>query len=200
MVFGDHAHRETAQPSPTCRRTLQYARDWQTAEKIVYSTTLESVSSAKARIERTFEPDAVRTLNAEADHDLTIDGPNLAAQAIAAGLVDEYLLFITTSVVGGGKRFFADGVRLLDELAGVLASSGSLISSRAHTTLRDVGVSRCRSSKTAPAPRAPRRQLSRSWPARTPQPVRARRPSARSPPGSGSPRARRTHGPWAAVR
>jgi hypothetical protein len=166
----------------------------------VYSTTLESVSSAQARIERTFEPDAVRTLKAEADHDLTIDGPNLAAQAIAAGLVDEYLLFITTSVVGGGKRFFADGVRLLDELAGVLASSGSLISSRAHTTLRDVGVSRCRSSKTAPAPRAPRRQLSRSWPARTPQPVRARRPSARSPPGSGSPRARRTHGPWAAVR
>jgi hypothetical protein len=58
----------------------------------VYSTTLESVSSAKARIERTFEPDTVRTLKAEADHDLTIDGPNLAAQAIAAGLVDEYLL------------------------------------------------------------------------------------------------------------
>jgi hypothetical protein len=58
----------------------------------VYSTTLESVSSAKARIERTFEPDAVRTRKAEADHDLTIDGPNLAAQAIAAGLVDEYLL------------------------------------------------------------------------------------------------------------
>jgi riboflavin biosynthesis pyrimidine reductase len=92
--------------------TLQYARDWQAAEKIVYSTTLESVSSAKARIERTFEPDAVRTLKAAADHDLTIDGPNLAAQAIAAGLVDEYPLFITTSVVGGGKRFFADGVRL----------------------------------------------------------------------------------------
>jgi dihydrofolate reductase len=196
MVYWETAHTEPDQPP----HILQYARDWQAAEKIVYSTTLESVSSAKTRIERTFDPDAVRKLKAEADHDLTVDGPNLAAQAIAAGLVDEYHLFITTSVVGGGKRFFADGVRLLDELAGVLASSGSLISSRAHTTLRDVGVSRCRSSKTAPAPRAPRRQLSRSWPARTPQPVRARRPSARSPPGSGSPRARRTHGPWAAVR
>jgi dihydrofolate reductase len=54
----------------------------------------------------------VRRLKAEADHDLSVDGPNLAAQAIAAGLVDEYHLFTTTSVVGGGKRFFPDGVRL----------------------------------------------------------------------------------------
>jgi riboflavin biosynthesis pyrimidine reductase len=57
---------------------------------------LESVSSAKTRIERTFDPDAVRKLKAEADHDLTVDGPTLAAQAIGAGLVDEYHLFITT--------------------------------------------------------------------------------------------------------
>jgi RibD domain-containing protein len=60
---------------------------------------------------RTFDPDAVRKLKAEAYHDLTVDGPNFAAQAIAAGLVDEYHLIITTSVVGGGKRFFPDGVR-----------------------------------------------------------------------------------------
>ncbi|GIL31912.1 dihydrofolate reductase family protein [Actinocatenispora comari] len=90
----------------------QYARDWRAAEKVVYSTTLESVSSAKTRIERRFDPDAVRRLKAEADRDLTVDGPNLAAQAIAAGLVDEYHLFVTTSAVGGGKRFFPDGVRL----------------------------------------------------------------------------------------
>ena len=90
----------------------QYARDWQEAEKVVYSTTLESVSSARTRIERTFDPDAVRRLKAEADHDLTVDCPDLAAQAIAAGLVDVYHLFITTSVVGGGTRFFPDGIRL----------------------------------------------------------------------------------------
>lgn len=90
----------------------QYARDWRAAEKVVYSTTLESVSSAKTRIERRFDPDAVRRLKAEADRDLTVDGPNLAAQAIAAGVVDEYHLFVTTSAVGGGKRFFPDGVRL----------------------------------------------------------------------------------------
>lgn len=59
-----------------------------------------------------FDPDAVRQLKADTDHDLSIDGPNIAAQAIRAGLVDEYHLFLTTSVVGGGKRFFPDGVRL----------------------------------------------------------------------------------------
>ncbi|MGH1565202.1 dihydrofolate reductase family protein [Mumia sp. DW29H23] len=91
---------------------LDYARDWQAAEKIVYSTTLESVSSARTRIERRFDPDAVRRLKAESDHDISVDGPNLAAQAIAAGLVDEYHLFITSSVVGAGKRFFPEGVRL----------------------------------------------------------------------------------------
>ncbi|WP_308252150.1 dihydrofolate reductase family protein [Pseudonocardia sp. KRD291] len=82
------------------------------ADKIAYSTTLESVSSARTGIELTFDPDAVRRAEADADHDLTVDGPNLAAQAIAAGLVDEYHLFTTTSVVGGGTRFFPDGVRL----------------------------------------------------------------------------------------
>ena len=82
MVYWETAHTEPDQPP----HILQYARDWQAAKKIVYSTTLESVSSAKTRIERTFDPDAVRKLKAEADHDLTVDGPNLAAQAIAAGL------------------------------------------------------------------------------------------------------------------
>ncbi|QBI19677.1 deaminase [Egibacter rhizosphaerae] len=108
MVFWETAHTEPGLPP----HMLQYARDWQAADKIVYSTTLESVSSAKTRIERTFDPDAVRRLKAHVDHDLTIDGPTLAAHAIAAGLVDEYHLFITTSAVGGGKRFFPDGVRL----------------------------------------------------------------------------------------
>ncbi|TDE90048.1 deaminase [Occultella glacieicola] len=108
MVFWETAHAQPDVPP----HILQYARDWQAAEKVVYSTTLESVSSARTRIERTFDPEAVRRLKAESDHDLSVDGPNLAAQAIAAGLVDDYHLFITTSVVGGGKRFFPDGVRL----------------------------------------------------------------------------------------
>jgi dihydrofolate reductase len=73
---------------------------------------LEAASSGRTRIERTFDPDAVRRLKAASDHDLSIDGPNLASQAIAAGLVDEYHLFVTPSLVGGGKRFFPDGVRL----------------------------------------------------------------------------------------
>ena len=108
MVYWETAHTEPDQPP----HILQYAQDWQAAEKVVYSTTLESVSSARTRVERTFDPEAVRRLKAESDRDLTVDGPELAGQAIAAGLVDEYHLFLTTSVVGGGTRFFPDGVRL----------------------------------------------------------------------------------------
>ena len=123
MVFWETAHAEPEAPP----FIVQYARDWQAAEKVVYSTTLESVSSARTRIERTFDPDVVRALKVEAEHDLTVDGPNLAAQAIAAGLVDEYHLFLTTTVVGGGKRFFPDGVRLDLELVGQRAFASGLI-------------------------------------------------------------------------
>ena len=129
MVFWETAHTTPDMPP----HILQYARDWQAAEKIVYSTTLESVSSARTRIERNFDPDAVRRLKAESDHDLSIDGPNLAAQAIAAGLVDEYHLLITTSVVGGGKRFFPDGVRLDLELVEERAFDSGLIYARYRT-------------------------------------------------------------------
>lgn len=112
---------------------LQYADDWKAAEKIVYSTTLASVSSAKTRIERTFDPEVVRKLKAESDHDLSVDGPNLAAQAIAAGLVDEYHLFITTTVVGGGTRFFPDGVRLDLDLVEERSFDSGLIYARYRT-------------------------------------------------------------------
>jgi dihydrofolate reductase len=129
MVYWETAHAEPGQPP----HIVQYARDWQAAEKIVYSTTLESVSSAQTTIERTFDPDAVRRLKAEADRDLTIDGPTLAAQAITAGLVDEYHLFITTTVVGGGKRFFPDGVRLDLELVEERSFHTGLIYARYRT-------------------------------------------------------------------
>jgi dihydrofolate reductase len=129
MVFWETVDREPDVPA----HILQYARDWQAAEKIVYSTTLDSVSSARTRIERTFDPDAVRRLKAEAGHDLTVDGPDLAAQAIAAGLVDEYHLFMTTSVVGGGKRFFPDGVRLDLSLVEERAFASGLVYARYRT-------------------------------------------------------------------
>ena len=129
MVFWETAH--TLPDAPP--HVVQYARGWQAAEKVVYSTTLESVSSERTRIERTFDPDAVRALKAGAGHDLTVDGPNLAAQAIAAGLVDEYHLFITTSVVGGGKRFFPAGVRLDLELVEERSFGSGLIYARYRT-------------------------------------------------------------------
>jgi dihydrofolate reductase len=129
MVFWETAHTDPDAPA----HVVEYARDWQAAEKIVYSTTLESVSSARTRIERSFDPEAVRRLKAEADSDLTVDGPTLAAQAIAAGLVDEYHLFTTTSVVGGGKRFFPDGVRLDLDLVEERAFDSGLIYARYRT-------------------------------------------------------------------
>jgi dihydrofolate reductase len=99
------------------RNLLQdFAQIWQAAEKIVYSRTLQTVSSARTRIEHDFEPASVRQLKASAACDITIGGPDLAAQAIKAGLVDEYQLFITPVVVGGGTPSLPDQVRLKLEL------------------------------------------------------------------------------------
>lgn len=115
MVFWETAH--TLPDAPPF--IVDYARTWQAANKVVYSTTLEQVTSARTRIERTFDPEAVRRLKAESDHDLSVDGPHLAAQAIRAGLVDEYQLIVGPAIVGGGNPFFPDDVRvdleLLDE-------------------------------------------------------------------------------------
>jgi dihydrofolate reductase len=98
---------------------LDFAEIWQAADKIVYSRTLQTVSSAKTRIEREFDPEAVRELKATSGRDLLIGGPELAAEAIKAGLVDEYHLFLAPVLVGGGKRALPDGVtvdlELLDE-------------------------------------------------------------------------------------
>ncbi len=93
-----------------------YTRIWQAADKIVYSTILEGVSSARTRIERAFDPEAVRRLKATAERDVTIGGAGLAAAAIAAGLVDELHLVIAPVVIGGGTRSLPDGVRLDLEL------------------------------------------------------------------------------------
>jgi dihydrofolate reductase len=99
--------------------TLDFAAIWQAAEKVVHSRTLETVSSARTRIERDFDPEAIRRMKTEADRDISIGGPALAAEAIRAGLVDELHLFLNPIVVGGGTPSLPDGVRweleLLDE-------------------------------------------------------------------------------------
>jgi dihydrofolate reductase len=92
--------------------TVDFARIWQAADKIVYSRALETVSTARTRLERQFDPEAVRQLKATTEPDISVGGPHLAAQAIQAGLVDEYHLFLTSTVVGGGNQALPDHVRL----------------------------------------------------------------------------------------
>ncbi len=93
-----------------------YTEIWQAAEKIVYSTTLAAASSAKTRIERVFDPEAVRQMKATAVQTITVGGPGLAAHALRAGLVDECCLFISPIVVGGGTPSLPDRIRLHLEL------------------------------------------------------------------------------------
>jgi len=96
-----------------------FAAIWRTADKVVYSTTLDAVSTPRTRIERSFDPEAIRRLKASAVTDVSIGGPTIAAEAFAAGLVDECHLFVTPVVVGGGTRSLpADAhfeLELLDE-------------------------------------------------------------------------------------
>jgi dihydrofolate reductase len=93
-----------------------FAHVWQAADKIVYSTTLETVSTARTRLERHFDPEMVRQRKAAAERDITVGGPGLAAQAIKAGLVDEYHLFVAPIVVGAGTQSFPHNVRVKLEL------------------------------------------------------------------------------------
>ena len=81
-------------------------------KKIVYSRTLAQPRSARTRIEPEFDPDAVRQLKAAAEHDITVDGPELTIQAIKAGLVDGFQMIVSPVIVGGGKRFFPPGAGL----------------------------------------------------------------------------------------
>jgi dihydrofolate reductase len=93
-----------------------FAEIWRAADKVVYSTTLETVSSERTRLEREFDPEAVRRTKESTDRDLAVGGPGLAAHAFRAGLVDEIHLFVVPAVVGGGTRSLPDGVRLDLEL------------------------------------------------------------------------------------
>ncbi|TML69710.1 MAG: deaminase [Actinobacteria bacterium] len=112
MVFWETAH-TLADQTPYVQ---DFAEIWRAADKIVYSKTLETVSSARTRIEPVFDPGAVRQLKATAARDITVGGPTLAARALEAGLVDELHLFLSPVVVGGGKRSLPDNVHLKLEL------------------------------------------------------------------------------------
>ena len=107
MVYWETAH--TLADHPVER---DYAELWRAADKVVYSSTLETIASERTRIERHFDPEVVRQMKATADRDMSIGGANLGGQAIRAGLVDEYHLFVAPILVGGGTHVLPDGVRL----------------------------------------------------------------------------------------
>jgi dihydrofolate reductase len=97
----------------------EFAAAWQAADKVVYSTTLSAVPTARTRIERSFDPDAVRELKAAAGGDITIGGADIASQALKAGLIDECQLYVLPTVLGGGKPALSTDARadleLIDE-------------------------------------------------------------------------------------
>jgi dihydrofolate reductase len=108
MVYWENAPTQPNQSPPV----LDYATLWQAADKIVYSTTVKTASSARTRIERAFDPSVIRAMKDAADRDLSIGGPTLATHAFRAGLVDEVRLFVSPLTVGGGKPSLPDRLRL----------------------------------------------------------------------------------------
>ncbi len=112
MVYWETVSTEADEPAVF----WDFAGIWRAAEKIVYSRTLQTASSARTRIEREFEPDAVRQLKLSSTADIAVGGGELAGQAIGAGLVDECHVFVCPIVVGGGKRALPDDVRAQLEL------------------------------------------------------------------------------------
>ena len=94
----------------------EFAELWRAADKIVYSTTLERVSTTRTRLEPRFDPDSIEQLKASCERDITVGGPTLAGEAIRLGLVDEIHLFLQPLLIGGGTRALPDGVRASLEL------------------------------------------------------------------------------------
>jgi dihydrofolate reductase len=112
MIGWETAHTRADQ-SPL---ELDFARIWQAASKVVYSSTLESPATARTRIERDFDPGAIRQLKMRESRDITVGGADLARQAMKAGLVDEYQLLISPVVLGGGTSSLPGDLRLQLEL------------------------------------------------------------------------------------
>jgi dihydrofolate reductase len=113
MRYWETAHTLDGQPP----LMLDFARIWQAADKIVYSTTLQAPSTARTQIQRDFDPGHVQKLKEAAGRNLTVGGSHLAAQAIRSGLVDEYQLFVVPVLVGGGTTALPHHVRLNLNLA-----------------------------------------------------------------------------------
>jgi dihydrofolate reductase len=112
MLYWETAHQEPGLPS----YVQDFTRIWQAADKIVFSATLASVSGARTRLERAFTADMIRHLKQHTDRDLAIGGPDLASQALVAGLVDELQLILVPAIVGGGKAALPAGLRMDLEL------------------------------------------------------------------------------------
>lgn len=110
-----------------------FAQIWQAADKIVYSRTLEAVYTRKTQIERNFDPKAIRQLKDSAKHDILIGGPDLAAHAFISGLIDECHLFLVPVLVGGGKRFIPNNIRLELELLEERSFDNGMVFLRYHT-------------------------------------------------------------------
>lgn len=114
MVYWETAH--TLVDAPAVEKDFTHI--WQGADKIVFSTTLDAPSSARTEIERQLDPALVRQLKQSSEQDLTVGGPDLAAQMLQAGLVDELQLFVAPILLGGGTRAFPDGLLQSLELMG----------------------------------------------------------------------------------
>jgi dihydrofolate reductase len=123
MAFWETVHALPDQPPVM----LDFAGVWRAADKVVYSTTLDAVSTARTRVERRFDAEAVRTLKASTERDLSIGGPTLASHAIAAGLVDEYYIFLAPIIVGAGLKSLPDDVRVRLELTDERRFAGGLV-------------------------------------------------------------------------
>jgi dihydrofolate reductase len=118
-LYEPMAYWETYEAEPGQPLSRDFAEIWRDADKVVYSTTLASVSSARTRLERTFDPGAVRVMKETAERDLSVGGPGLAAHALRAALVDEVRMYLYPLSLGGGTRMLPEnlrlGLRLLDE-------------------------------------------------------------------------------------
>jgi len=104
-----------------------YGEVWRAADKVVYSATLDAVSTPRTRLERSFDPAAVRQLKAAADADLSVGGAALGASALRAGLVDEVRIYVAPVVVGGGRPWLPDGLRLRLELLDEQRFAGGMV-------------------------------------------------------------------------
>jgi dihydrofolate reductase len=138
MMVGWETDPALAEQSPLMR---DFAEIWKAADKVVYSRTLEAVSTSKTRMERDFDPETVRQLKASTGRDLTVSGPDLATHAFRAGLVDECDLFLAPVVVGGGKRALPEGVRVGLELLDERRFGNGMVYLRYRTKTRGDGSS-----------------------------------------------------------